>query len=67
MAAVCRFTTEVCDAQWVIGDNNAGGARPKPRDEYKDDPHFPKTTEQPRKLELSKDEHSLLYYCLRPG
>ena len=44
----------------IVNFYNGGGARPKPRDEYKNDPHFPETTELLHKLELSKTERSAL-------
>ncbi len=44
----------------IVNFYNAGGARPKPRDEYKNDPHFPETTELLHKLELSRAERSAL-------
>ncbi len=37
----------------VVNFYNAGGARPKPREEFADDPRFPVTSELLHKLELS--------------
>ena len=46
--------------QHIASVDNAGGARPKPRKKFKDDPNYPQTTELLHKLELSKDEKNAL-------
>tara|TARA_B100000700_G_scaffold319284_1_gene414161 strand:+ start:3873 stop:4946 length:1074 start_codon:yes stop_codon:yes gene_type:complete len=49
----------------IIGQYNAGGPRPKPKEHQLDDPNFPKTTDLLVKLELTKEEREALEAFLK--